>query len=378
MHGVRSLHRIPVDDHLAAVDCCLAVPGPAQHSPGLPLTETVVHTRRPRRPAPRPASTVSCTAQSAQSGNRLAVGGGIRADQEPVSRRVPQCIGEVFRPLGEAPAHEVCAADTGEWSRRPDGCSAPGGAPPLTSGPSAEGTTPPQPPSGRRHRGPGSSPREISASGDGKWGRSPRTGVTHERWRWDLNPRKGCPFTRFRGVRPRPLGDSTAGEHTRRSGQTTTRRLATFGEKPSEHGEAFVSEHAADHLGYRGEPLITDNIPQGADRARPRVRRAEHQPAQPGGRDSPGAHGARLKGHDQRQPVEAPSAGHASRRPDGLEFGVRRRVVAPPRAGSARARRWSRHRRGRPRLPAHPRSRPRLPPRRALPASRARTTPRSR
>src|SRR5215831_3193539 len=29
------------------------------------------------------------------------------------------------------------------------------------------------------------------------------------RWRWDLNPRKGCPFTRFRGVRPRPLGDST-------------------------------------------------------------------------------------------------------------------------------------------------------------------------
>jgi hypothetical protein len=21
------------------------------------------------------------------------------------------------------------------------------------------------------------------------------------RWRWDLNPRKGCPFTRFRGLR---------------------------------------------------------------------------------------------------------------------------------------------------------------------------------
>ena len=35
------------------------------------------------------------------------------------------------------------------------------------------------------------------------------------RWRWDLNPRKGCPFTRFRGVRPRPLGDSTAAEPTR-------------------------------------------------------------------------------------------------------------------------------------------------------------------
>ena len=36
-----------------------------------------------------------------------------------------------------------------------------------------------------------------------------------QRWRWDLNPRRGCPLTRFRGVRPRPLGDSTAGEHTR-------------------------------------------------------------------------------------------------------------------------------------------------------------------
>ena len=35
------------------------------------------------------------------------------------------------------------------------------------------------------------------------------------RWRWDLNPRRGCPLTRFRGVRPRPLGDSTAGELTR-------------------------------------------------------------------------------------------------------------------------------------------------------------------
>src|SRR5271169_3664167 len=37
------------------------------------------------------------------------------------------------------------------------------------------------------------------------------------RWRWDLNPRKTCAFTRFRGVRPRPLGDSTAAEPTRRA-----------------------------------------------------------------------------------------------------------------------------------------------------------------
>ena len=47
-----------------------------------------------------------------------------------------------------------------------------------------------------------------------------------ERWRWDLNPRKGCPFTRFRGVRPRPLGDSTAAEPTRAASASASRRLS--------------------------------------------------------------------------------------------------------------------------------------------------------
>src|SRR5215469_9761413 len=46
--------------------------------------------------------------------------------------------------------------------------------------------------------------------------RLPRTGILagQWRWRWDLNPRKTCAFTRFRGVRPRPLGDSTDDEPT--------------------------------------------------------------------------------------------------------------------------------------------------------------------
>src|SRR5215467_12524250 len=38
--------------------------------------------------------------------------------------------------------------------------------------------------------------------------------AVQRRWRWDLNPRMGCPITRFRGVRPRPLGDSTGAEPT--------------------------------------------------------------------------------------------------------------------------------------------------------------------
>ena len=62
------------------------------------------------------------------------------------------------------------------------------------------------------------------------------------RWRWDLNPRRGCPLTRFRGVRPRPLGDSTAGELTILAG------LPALREEPAERRGAFAGEYAADHL----------------------------------------------------------------------------------------------------------------------------------
>src|ERR1700722_13831946 len=41
-----------------------------------------------------------------------------------------------------------------------------------------------------------------------------RSADTVQRWRWDLTPRRGCPLTRCRGVRPRPLGASTVGELT--------------------------------------------------------------------------------------------------------------------------------------------------------------------
>src|SRR5579859_8004033 len=61
-------------------------------------------------------------------------------------------------------------------------------------------------------------------------GPSAQVGEAHQaavaaRWRWDLNPRRGCPLTRFRGVRPRPLGDSTAGEHTRPRSEEHTSEL---------------------------------------------------------------------------------------------------------------------------------------------------------
>src|SRR5580700_1401976 len=66
------------------------------------------------------------------------------------------------------------------------------------------------------------------------------------RWRWDLNPRKTCAFTRFRGVRPRPLGDSTTGEPT---GTSRPRRLLlacgagpALGEEVAQQGTAFVGE----------------------------------------------------------------------------------------------------------------------------------------
>src|ERR1700689_791536 len=55
--------------------------------------------------------------------------------------------------------------------------------------------------------------RDVTLSSPGE--HAERTVGPLRRWRGDLNPRRGCPLTRFRGVRPRPLGDSTVGEPTR-------------------------------------------------------------------------------------------------------------------------------------------------------------------
>src|SRR6202046_4516018 len=91
------------------------------------------------------------------------------------------------------------------------------------------------------------------------------------RWRWDLNPRKGCPFTRFRGVRPRPLGDSTAAEPTRPAWASAAgrppalrrvrrracgRQLATAGEELAQQIGGLGLENAADHLDLRRDPAV--------------------------------------------------------------------------------------------------------------------------
>src|SRR5689334_19227983 len=90
-----------------------------------------------------------------------------------------------------------------------------------------------------------------------------------ERWRWDLNPRRGCPLTRFRGVRPRPLGDSTAGELTRiraclpqdEAGPDLLARPARR-EEVAEQGPALLGEHPADDLRAVVQPGIPQHVPQ--------------------------------------------------------------------------------------------------------------------
>src|SRR5207248_11698800 len=80
------------------------------------------------------------------------------------------------------------------------------------------------------------------------------------RWRWDLNPRKGCPFTRFRGVRPRPLGDSTAAEPTRPAGPSG----APLGEELLQQGPALLRQDSPHHLGAVVEPAVAQHIPERA------------------------------------------------------------------------------------------------------------------
>src|SRR5438046_8391459 len=90
--------------------------------------------------------------------------------------------------------------------------------------------------------------------------------VGQRRWRWDLNPRRGCPLTRFRGVRPRPLGDSTAGELTRiragasddlpgippsRREEITQQVTALGGEDAADDFRAVVKAGVAQHVPER-------------------------------------------------------------------------------------------------------------------------------
>src|SRR5512140_2825954 len=85
-----------------------------------------------------------------------------------------------------------------------------------------------------------------------------------QRWRWDLNPRRGCPLTRFRGVRPRPLGDSTAAEPTRPvPGRPQAGRMAgsaragpALGEELAQQSPALLRKDSAHHLGAVVEPAV--------------------------------------------------------------------------------------------------------------------------
>src|SRR6516164_11200836 len=86
--------------------------------------------------------------------------------------------------------------------------------------------------------------------------RLPRAGILAGQWRrrWDLNPRKTCAFTRFRGVRPRPLGDSTADEptgtrHLRLLSYGACGRGPALGEEVAQQCTAFAGEHTAEHPG---------------------------------------------------------------------------------------------------------------------------------
>src|SRR5438552_17154080 len=94
------------------------------------------------------------------------------------------------------------------------------------------------------------------------------------RWRWDLNPRKGCPFTRFRGVRPRPLGDSTAAEPTRPPGPSGAALL----EELLQQGPALLRQDPPHHLGAVVEPAAAQHIPERAGRARLGVSRPVDHP----------------------------------------------------------------------------------------------------
>src|SRR6266516_716271 len=172
-----------------------------------------------------------------------------------------------------------------------------------------------------------------------------------QRWRWDLNPRRGCPLTRFRGVRPRPLGDSTAAEPTRLApGRPQAGRMAgsaragpALREELAQQSPALLRKDSAHYLGAVVEPAVAQDVPERARRTRLRVGRPVNDAPDPGRYHGPGAHGARLERDHQRATIQMPGAESAPRRPDGDDFGMRGGVgVGLPPVVSARYQRAGR------------------------------------
>src|SRR5918999_2009074 len=143
------------------------------------------------------------------------------------------------------------------------------------------------------------------------------SGYVVERWRWDLNPRMSCPITRFRGVRPRPLGDSTA----------SSLPDPAPGEELREQGAALIRQHRRDDLWAVVEATVAYDVPQRADRSRLGVDRAVDDPLHARQYGGARAHGARFEGDDQGAAGQPPGAEMGRRRADREDLGVCRGVA---------------------------------------------------
>src|SRR5579859_2224065 len=162
-------------------------------------------------------------------------------------------------------------------------------------------------------------------------GPSAQVGEAHQaavaaRWRWDLNPRRGCPLTRFRGVRPRPLGDSTVAELTR-VGVLVEPAAPAGGEELAEQIAALGGEHAAEDLRLVVKPTVPEHIPERTDRAGFGILGAEDHPVEAGQGNRAGTHRARLKRHDKSEPGQPPAPGTHGGRADGNDLRVRGGVL---------------------------------------------------
>jgi hypothetical protein len=76
------------------------------------------------------------------------------------------------------------------------------------------------------------------------------------RWRWDLNPRKGCPFTRFRGLR-------ASIHHRPRVYLTWADRRSVFADERlrTEVNETKTEPRARDHKAAADRPAHLPTVP---------------------------------------------------------------------------------------------------------------------
>src|SRR5688572_28156557 len=100
------------------------------------------------------------------------------------------------------------------------------------------------------------------------------------------------------------------------------------GEEVLQYGATLGLQDAATDVDAMVEARVANDVKQGADRTSLRVEGTKDEPRNPSQYESAGAHGAGLKGDDQREARQPPRSQPPRRLPQRQNLGMRRRIMS--------------------------------------------------